>query len=209
MFPLHYHARLFLHDIVLPVRDHVRVTILILAPWLGLAGSGCTAPDTSTAIYLADHAAAQQNGEPASVTLEFETRLALAPALPSRLGLDLLVPAEPELTLSIATSALGSEQVWAPVEFRVLVQADGDGHETIAFEERLTHAQANRWLDRRIDLATWEGRQVNLVLDTRVCNGLHAGCRRIGAIPSFEAGGVILIAPRSSSCPSIAFVPTT
>ena len=160
----------------------------MLGFWLalfGIVGSSCTAscpdaPGDNAPIYLVDRLelatafddrgrrldVRRDGGLSSPVTLDFETRLSLTPPLPSRIEFDLLIPAEPVLTLAIATSPVGTEPVWAPVEFRVLVDADGDSASVI--EESLTHAQANRWLDRTIDLASWQGRQVKLVLETRV-----------------------------------------
>ena len=170
------------------VRIRPNGIVPILGFWLalfGIAGSSCTEsvpdwPDRNAPIYLLGGlelaTAFDERGKridvrrdgslSSSATLDSETRLSLTPPLPSRVEIDLLLPAEPVLTLSIATSPVGTERVWAPVEFRVLVEANGE--KATVFDESLTHAQASQWLDRTIDIASWQGRQVKLVLETSV-----------------------------------------
>jgi len=100
------------------------------------------------------------------VTLNAETRLSLAPPLPSRLAFDVRIPSNPLLQFAIAVKPLADSKFWPPVEFRVLVETEGE--EETLFAEALNRKQRLRWFDREVDVSRWEGRRVRLVFETSV-----------------------------------------
>jgi arylsulfatase A-like enzyme len=158
-----------------------RVVSILLAPAY-IAAFGCSSgsSERNRPIYLIDHLehaegtfnqkqflSFRKNASLSlSITFDGETRLSLAPPLPSRFAFDVRIPSNPVLRFAIAMSPLGDSKVWPPVEFRVL--ADTEGEEEPLFTETLNRTQARRWLDREIDLAPWEGRRLRLILETRV-----------------------------------------
>ncbi|HEY7697001.1 MAG TPA: sulfatase, partial [Vicinamibacteria bacterium] len=98
------------------------------------------------------------------VTLGRETRTALMPPLPSRLGFDVELPPGASLRFGIAVSALGAEVSPAHVEFRVRLDY-GDETDTV-FEGIVRRREPNRFFDHEVDLSRWSGRRVRLTLDT-------------------------------------------
>ncbi|MGH9463676.1 MAG: sulfatase [Vicinamibacteria bacterium] len=109
-------------------------------------------------------AALYEQGTPsASVTLNSDTRRALTPPVPSRLTFAVNVPPQAALDFSFAVATEGTPERWPAVRFRVALN-DGGGEKTV-FQETAEISQRNRWLDRTLDLAGWEGREARILFE--------------------------------------------
>ncbi len=96
------------------------------------------------------------------VTLSGDSRLSITPPFPSRLTFSIDVPVSG--VLELATAMVVMQQVTrARVRFTVSVREEGVT--AVVFEEILTLTEANRFRDTRIDLSSWSGRTIELVLE--------------------------------------------
>ena len=99
-----------------------------------------------------------------AVTMEGRTELSLTPPLPSRLRYRLRVPDAPILRFATGAATLGDETLAAPLELRMILEADGNTTEV--FTDLFRRRAANRWRDHEVDLSPWAGKQVELVLES-------------------------------------------
>ena len=99
-----------------------------------------------------------------AVTMEGRTELSLTPPLPSRLRYRLRVPDAPILRFATGAATLGDETLAAPLELRMILEADGNTTEI--FTDLFRRRAANRWRDHEVDLSPWAGKQVELVLES-------------------------------------------
>jgi len=109
-------------------------------------------------------AALYEEGTPsASVTLNTDTRRALTPPMPSRLTFAADIPPQAALDFSFAVATDGRPERWPSVRFRIALN-DGSGEKTV-FQETAQLSQRNRWLDRALDLAGWDGKEVQILFE--------------------------------------------
>ena len=106
-----------------------------------------------------------------AITFGGETRLSLAPPLPSKLPFTVRVPPEAVLRFGIGISPIGDAARWPPIAFVITVRSSR-GEEEL-FSERLTHAQAEQWFDYELDLGRWEGELIELTLDTKLARATN------------------------------------
>lgn len=98
-------------------------------------------------------------------TLRDETRIALAPLLPSELRFEVRVPPQAVLRFGMAVLAPNLETIPTRVGFRVHV--DTGSERTTVFREEIRRYQPNVWMDKEVALAGWAGRTVELIFETR------------------------------------------
>jgi arylsulfatase A-like enzyme len=157
------------------IRRRLRFSLVTLA--FGMLGCQLASQEEDSAFFFVDNAHRAKISIDGRVirnfprklretfTLTGVTRRALAPPLSVRVSFDLEVPPEPVLRFAIGASTMDNPTLLAPVEFLVLV--DAEGSETVVFSETVRRSKPNQWFPREVDLSPWTNSQISLSFETK------------------------------------------
>ena len=163
---------------------------------LMLLASGAACSDSSRARSVSLLDPSQPSRE---VELEGKSRTALDG---SRWVSPLKVPQNAVLQFSMAV--LGTPSAGLP-ETEFLVEIEVDDKRSRAFRETLAAQQGNRWNDRMIDLAPWEGRTVSLTFTARPVLDASGAVHRQSLVPVWGEPVLLASAPAQPVGQSVEF----
>jgi hypothetical protein len=106
----------------------------------------------------------EEKGPLATIDLSHEVRRSLTPPFPSRIVFEVDVPPAAFLEVS---PALVMEQIVRRTRVEFIVWVGFEGERVEVYREPFRVGKANMWQHRRIDLTSWAGSHVELVLETR------------------------------------------